>query len=354
MEPFVYEALTQRVVFGSGTLPTAGDELARLGCSRALVLSTPQQEASAADLARNLGSSCVGHFSGAAMHTPVEVTDQAMAVVASAAADCVISLGGGSTTGLGKAIALRTDLLQIAIPTSYAGSEATPILGETQGGRKTTQRSPKILPEVVLYDVDLTMSLPPGLSVTSGLNAIAHAVEARYAKERNPLISLLALEGVRALAAALPRIVADLQDRAAREDALYGAWACGTCLGSVGMALHHKICHVLGGSFDLPHAETHAVVLPYAVAYNEAAVSELLQPMAEILGAENLAAGLFDLGRRLGAPTSLAEIGMPRDGLARAAEEIAGSPYWNPRPVEKAAMLSLLEDAFEGRPPQHH
>lgn len=354
MEPFVYQAQPQRIVFGSGTLAAAGEELTRLGCGRALVLSTPQQAESAASLAQDLGAHCVGTFTKAAMHTPVEVTAEAVQVAETAGADCVISLGGGSTTGLGKAIGLRAHLPQIAIPTTYAGSEATPILGETAGGRKTTQRAPQILPDVVLYDVELTLGLPVPLSVTSGLNAIAHALEARYARERNPVISLLAVEATRALIDALRRLVTSPRDRDARSDALYGAWAAGTCLGSVGMALHHKICHVLGGSFDLPHSETHAVILPHAAAYNEVAAADLLAPIAALLGSSSPGIGLYDLGQELGAPLRLAELGMPYDGLDKAADEIVASPYWNPRPIEREAIRQLLEDAFEGKRPQPH
>lgn len=351
MEPFVYQSLAQRIVFGSGTLAAAGEELERLGCARAFLLTTPQQSGSAEDLAQNLGTQCVGRFTEAAMHTPVEVTERALAAATAAKADCLIALGGGSTTGLAKAIALRTDLPQIVIPTTYAGSEATPILGQTEGGKKTTQRSPKILPEVILYDVELTMTLPPALSVTSGFNAIAHAVEARYARERNPLISILAVESVRTLSSALPRIVANPHDRDARSDALYGAWAAGTCLGAVGMALHHKICHTLGGTFNLPHAETHTVVLPHATAYNEGAARDLLAPIADLMDG-SASRGLYDLAGKLGAPRKLSDLGMPRDGLAKAADEITSSPYWNPRPVEREPLLRLLEDAFEGRPPR--
>jgi alcohol dehydrogenase class IV len=300
---------------------------------------------------RGLDSRAAGTFALAAMHTPVDVTEQALKKVRELKADCVVAVGGGSTTGLAKAIALRTELPQIVIPTTYAGSEATPILGETSGGRKTTQRSLRVLPAVVIYDVDLSLSLPVELSVTSGLNAIAHAMEARYARDRSPIISLLAVEGVRAFAAALPRIVRDPTDRDARGEALFGAWACGTCLGATSMALHHKICHVLGGSFGLPHAETHAVVLPHAIAYNEPATTALLKPMADVLGAATATAGVFALCRRLGAPMTLAEIGMPGEGIARAADEIVANPYWNPRPVEREGVLRLLEDAFAGRQP---
>jgi maleylacetate reductase len=220
MQDFVYHSAPMRVVFGAGTLRQLPEELTRLGVSRALVLATPRQTAQVADISELIGGRAAGVFTGAVMHTPVDVTEQAMAKVRELNADCVIAIGGGSTTGLGKAIALRTDLPQIVLPTSYAGSEMTPILGETRGGIKTTQSSPKILPEVVIYDVDLTMAMPARLSATSGINAIAHAVEALYARDRNPIISLMAQEGIGTLAHALPRICAQPNDKAARSDAL--------------------------------------------------------------------------------------------------------------------------------------
>jgi maleylacetate reductase len=352
MRPFVYNALPARVVFGHGTISQVADEVGRLGCRRALILSTPQQQSDAERLASHLGDFAAGVFAGAVMHTPVEVTEQAMGLQRDLGADCTVALGGGSTIGLGKAIALRTDLPQIVIPTTYAGSEATPILGETEGGRKTTQRSLKVLPEVIVYDVDLTLTLPQGLTTTSGLNAIAHAVEALYAEDANPVISLLAEQAIAILAQALPRITQNPQDREARADALYGAWACGTCLGSVGMALHHKLCHVLGGSFGLPHAETHTVVLPYAVAFNAQAAPEVMARAARALGVTDAAQGLFELAGELGAPRSLSEIGMPEGRLDDAADFAVASPYWNPRPIERDVIRALLQDAYDGRPPR--
>lgn len=352
MKPFTYVGAPSRVVFGSGTLGQVADEVRALGCVRALVLSTPQQAQAARDLGDRLGALSVGVFSDAAMHTPVEVTDRAMQVVRDTGADCTVALGGGSTTGLGKAIALRTDLPQVVIPTTYAGSEATPILGETRDGLKTTQKSPKILPEVIVYDVELTLTLPPGLSATSGVNAIAHAVEGLYTQEANPMVSLMAEEGIRALGSALPRIMRDPADREARSDALYGAWLCGVVLGSVGMALHHKLCHTLGGTFDLPHAETHTVVLPHAAAYNAPAVPEAMARVARALGVQDAPSGLYDLARGLGAPIALKDIGMPESGLDRAANVAVANPYWNPRPIERAAIRALLDDAFHGRRPR--
>ena len=267
-------------------------------------------------------------------------------------ADGVVAIGGGSTTGLGKAIALRTDLPQIVVPTSYAGSEMTPILGETQEGLKTTQSSPKVLPETVIYDVDLTMTMPPSLSATSGLNAIAHAVEALYAQDRNPVISMMAEQAIAAMGRALPAIVADPKNREARADALYGAWLCGLCLGSVGMALHHKLCHVVGGSFNLPHADTHTVILPYAMAYNAKAAPEADQAVARALGGRDSTSALVDLATKLGSPNSLKSLGMAESDIDRAADLAVQNPYWNPRPIERAPIRQLIADAWAGNPPK--
>ena len=351
MQSFVYTGHAYRVLFGSGTIGELPAEVARLGLKRVLVLATPEQASSARALAERLAPVAVGVFAGAAMHTPVEVTERAMQQVVADRVDGVVAVGGGSTTGLGKAIALRTDLPQIVAPTTYAGSEMTPILGETKDGLKVTQRSPRVLPEVVIYDVDLTLSLPPALSGTSGINAIAHAVEAAYAQDRNPVVTLMAVEGVRALFEALPRIVQSPRDPEARAQALYGAWLCGICLGSVGMALHHKLCHTLGGTFDLPHAETHTILLPHAVAYNAVHAREAVDRFAKALDVPDFAQALFDLAGRVGAKRALKDIGLPHDGVARAATQAMANPYWNPRPLDGPAVTRLIERAYAGLPP---
>jgi maleylacetate reductase len=348
---FVYQGTPQRVVFGSGILASVAEEADRLGVKRALVLSTPEQKHAAERVARLLGEAAAGIFAGATMHTPVEVSDEAMAVVARERIDGTVAIGGGSTTGLGKAIAWRTDLPQIVVPTTYAGSESTNLLGETADGRKTTRRHPKILPETIVFDVDLTLSLPVAMSVTSGMNAIAHAVEGLYAPDGNPILSLMGEEGIRALAAALPAIVQDARAGGARADALYGAWLCGAVLGGASVALHHKLCHVLGGSFNLPHAETHAIILPHAAAYNAPAVPEAMARVARALGADDAVEGLFALAERIGAPTALRDIGMPEDGLDEAARIATENPYWNPRPFDRAAIRSVLDDAWRGKRP---
>ncbi|KAA1009766.1 maleylacetate reductase [Paraburkholderia panacisoli] len=348
---FTYDINPSRILFGPGTLSCVGDELNRLGANRALILSTPSQRADAQKLAEQLGPLAAGVFAEAAMHTPVSVTTKAMAAFEASGADCVVALGGGSTIGLGKAIAYRNDTPQIVVATTYAGSEVTPILGQTEDGVKTTVRHPRILPEVVIYDPNLTLELPVAMSVTSGLNAMAHAVEALYAKDRNPISSMMAVEGIRALRDALRVIVTTPADIAARSDALYGSWLCGSVLGAVGMALHHKLCHTLGGSFDLPHAETHAIVLPHSAAYNARAAADTLQPLVDLFGG-SIGGGLYDFAQSLGAPLALKDLGLKEAQLDLAADLAVENPYWNPRPVERDAVRSLLQRAWDGARPE--
>jgi len=345
---FVYHSQPARVVFGRATSDTIDSEAEQLGLRRVLVLSTPGHASLGHRIAERLGVHASGVFSGAQMHTPGHVTHAALEQVMRLHADGIVSVGGGSTIGLGKAIALRTDLPQIVIPTTYAGSEMTPLIGETVDGVKRTQRSPKVLPEVVLYDVDLTLSLPVRASAASALNAIAHAAEALYAPDANPVVSLMAEEGVRALVEALPRLVEDERDLAARSSALYGAWLCACCLGACTMGLHHKLCHTLGGLFDLPHAQTHAVLLPHALAYNEKAIPDALKRLARATGAADPIKVLQTLSAFCGLPGSLRELGMPQDGIAQAVQLALANPYRNPRQVEGPALRDLLHRAWSG------
>ncbi len=352
MDAFLRNALRGRILFGVDTIAALPDELALLAAKRALVISTPQQREQAEQVQELLGDTAVAIFSGAAMHTPVEVTAEAMRIVTDKKIDCLVAIGGGSTTGLSKAIAYRTDLPQIVIATTYAGSEMTPILGQTEGGVKTTLKDKKVLPEVVIYDVSLTLTLPPAMSGTSGINAIAHAVEALYAENKSPQTSSIAEEGIARLARALPTITGDPQNMDARTDALSGAALCGQCLASVGMALHHKLCHTLGGSFDLPHAATHTAVLPHAAAYNARADPDAMQQIAHALGAESAPLGLFQLGCAVDAKMALRDLGLRESELDRAADLAVQNPYWNPRPIEREAIRNMLQRAWAGNPPQ--
>lgn len=348
---FIYDAMPSRVLFGSGSKGKVLDELDRLGIERAIILSTPPQAELAGAFAQMIGSKAATIYPGAAMHTPLEVTHSAMTAVDSVKADGILAVGGGSTIGLGKAIALRTDLPQIAVPTTYAGSEMTPILGQTENGIKTTIRDAKVLPETVIYDPDLTLTLPDFITGPSGMNAIAHSVEALYAENGNPIISMMAEESIRALGEALPHIVADGSDLDARSKALYGAWLAGACLGSVGMAIHHKICHTLGGSFDLPHADVHCLMIAYSAAYNREAAPDAMARVARALGAEDGPAGLYDLLQKVGVKKSLSELGMTEAGLDKAADIAVTNPYFNPRPVTRDGVRDMLQAAYQGRKP---
>jgi maleylacetate reductase len=349
---FTYQPLPGRVIFGAGSLATLPSEIERLGATRALVLSTPEQREQAADVARLLGPRAVGVYDRAVMHVPIETAESAREEARRLGADCCLTVGGGSTTGLGKAIALVSSLPILAVPTTYAGSEMTPIWGITEDGIKKTGRDTRILPKTVIYDPELTVTMPPSLSATSGMNAIAHCVEALYAEDANPIISLMAEDGIRALAASLPVVVKRPADLQARSEALYGAWLAGASLGAVGMALHHKLCHTLGGTFNLPHAETHTVVLPHATAFNAKAAPQAMTRAARALGSQDAADGLFYLAMSLGAPTSLKEIGMTETGLDRAADLAVQNPYYNPRPITREGIRALLGDAFHGRRPK--
>lgn len=348
---FTYSPLAGRVIFGAGRVSLLPEEMARLGYRRALVLCTPEQREQAERVAALLGDRAVGIYDRAAMHVPVEVAREAIGEASRLHADCAVAIGGGSTVGLGKAIALESSIPVVAIPTTYAGSEVTPIYGITEAGVKKTGRDLRVLPKLVIYDPLLSLTLPGRLSITSGINAIAHAVEGLYAVDGNPILSLMAEEGIRALAEGLPQIHADPASIEARTQCLYGAWLCGTVLGATSMALHHKLCHTLGGTFNLPHAETHTIVLPHAVAFNRRAAPEAMSRIARALGGKEPATGLWDLAHSCTAPLALRDIGMPQEGIERAVELALQNPYANPNPITRAGLTELLSHAWAGERP---
>lgn len=350
LDRFAYTTLPARIVFGAGMVAQLAGEIETLGCHRLLLVSTPGQRDKAQAIAEPLERRIASHFAHATMHTPVEVTEAALAEFRDVDADGVLAFGGGTAVGLAKAIALHARCPQAIVATTYAGSEVTPVLGQTAAGMKTTMRDPRLLPDLVLYDPELTLDLPLPTSITSGFNAIAHAVEALYAPDRNPVSSLMALEGARAMEEALPRIAADPLHLPARTRALYAAWLCGTVLGAVGMSLHHKLCHTLGGSFGLPHADVHTVILPHALAYNTPAAVAELAPLAQALG-DDPARALHRLACDLGAPTSLAALGMAESDIDRAATLATQNTYPNPRPVERGPIRDLLARAWQGEQP---
>lgn len=347
---FTFESAPARVIFFPGARAELPTELERLG-RRALVLSTPGHRQLAADAAERLGARSAGIFAGAVMHVPIEAAQAGRSRARELKADCLVAIGGGSTVGLAKAIALELELPILAVPTTYAGSEMTAIWGLTENGLKRTGTDPRVRPKTVIYDPELTLGLPFAISLTSAINAVAHCVEALYAKEANPAISAISQEGIRLMACSLPVLAANGADLEAREQALCGAWLGGVSLAAGGSALHHKLCHTLGGSFNLPHAETHTVVLPHAIAYNAPAAADAMARIARALGGGAAAGAIYDLIAKLGGPTSLRQLGMRAEDLDRAADLALQNPYYNPRPVTRESMRALLQAAFEGRRP---
>ncbi|WP_251551420.1 maleylacetate reductase [Neobacillus muris] len=354
MENFEYDVQASRVIFGTGKRKKVLDELQNLGKKRALVISTPGREKLALEVKNLLGDCCAGIHAKAIQHVPIETVRESLKLVEDQGVDSLIAIGGGSSIGLAKAISLQTSLPILAIPTTYAGSEMTSVWGITENGQKTTGKNVIVKPKTVIYDPELTFTLSPHITVTSGMNAIAHCVEGLYAENANPIISLMAEEGIRSLFKSLPIILADPNDSDARSQALYGCWLGSTVLGAVGMALHHKLCHVLGGSYNLPHAETHTIILPYAIWYNANHVPEAIKIMARAFGCDekDTAGALFEFTTSLGVRTSLAEIGMKEKDLDDAARLASKNPYYNPRPVDEQSIRQLLELAYKGTRPQ--
>ena len=356
--PFVHDVPASRVVFGNGRLAEVAVEAERLGCSRAMLVSGGPEAQYAARAEQQLGARIVARFTDVVMHVPVPVAQQAIALAAREEVDVIIALGGGSSTGMAKAVALETGLPILAIPTTYAGSEMTSIWGLTENNRKTTGLDPRVLPRTVIYDPELTVSLPVDISAASGMNALAHLVEGLYAPGLSPLSAMQAQEGVRALAASLPRVVADPSDLEARGDALYGAWLAGWTLGTTGMGVHHKICHVLGGAYNLPHAPMHSAVLPYATAFNADAAPAAMDAIVRALNdagmpATNAASGIWDLARAIGAPTCLVDVGFDVERVDEAAAIIVVGQPINPRTVDVDGVVELLRAACNGNRPEN-
>ena len=352
-----------RVLFGAGALHRLPELVHELGARRLLVVGSAGRGALVERVAALLGSRLAGVDTRVAMHVPVALAHAVSARAAQLGADLVLAVGGGSAIGMAKAIALGGGPACIAVPTTYAGSEMTPVWGMKRDGEKQTGRDERVRPRAALYDPTLTLELPPRVSGPSALNAAAHCVEALYAPDVNPVVALLAAEGLRAIAAGAPQVVRAPTDLTARTGTLYGAWLAGLALGACTMGLHHKLCHVLGGSFGMPHAETHAVLLPHTVGYNAGAAPAAMAVAAGALERgtsravdpsgvpDALHALVTDVVRGAGAPGSLRDLGMQEADLSRAAQLAAGRPYPNPRPVRAEPVHALLLRAFEGLPP---
>jgi maleylacetate reductase len=335
------------VVFGAGVARTRlAEEVARLGAQRVLLICTDRGRAEADELTAPLAERIAATFTAVRPHVPIEVAEAARKAAVAAEADAVLCIGGGSTTGTAKAIALTSGLPILAVPSTYAGSEVTPIWGMTEGIRKTTGTDPVVLPRVVLYDPELTASMPTALAAASGLNAMAHCVEAFWGPRRNPISSVLAAEGVQALGDGLRGLG---RDPGAPSDLLYGAYLAGVSFSVAGTGLHHKICHVLGGAYDLPHAQTHAIVLPHVLAANAPGAPEAATRIAAALRVADPVAGLKALAHNLGVPAGLRDLGLREDQLDEAVALIAPAvPADNPVPIDQVALRALLHAAWAG------
>ncbi|MFE6886966.1 maleylacetate reductase [Streptomyces sp. NPDC057694] len=342
----VHETLPARVLLGPGARHSVPDECERLGARRVLLVSTPSAASPADELADALGARLAARFGRPAAHTPVAVTADALRLAEEAGADSVVALGGGSAVGLAKALSVRTGIPQIAVPTTYAGSEATPVLGETENGVKTTRRAPAIAPGTIVYDPELTLTLPPGLTLTSALNALAHAVEALWAPDATPVSDALATEAADGLLTALPLVLGEPAHPGHRGRLQSSAWLAGLCLAGTRMGLHHQLAHALGGTYDLPHAALHALLLPHVLAFNLPAAPKAGARLSRATGDADPVAAVARLARSYDGPTTLAALGVPHDGLRTIAERVAAAPHPNPRPVTADSVTRLLEAAF--------
>lgn len=353
MQTFTYVGFPCRVVFGPGKIDTLSDEIGYLGAKRVMFCCTPGREEQVTQLA------------GTSVDHRVKICPIAKSIISEDlvvegrrrakqfGADCLVTFGGGSALGLAKLIALEFDIPIIAIVTTYAGSETTGLRGMFEDGKRVLKRSSRMLPKTIIYDPELSVSLPLEISIASAVNSMAHAVSSFLGEHPNPVTNLIAEEGLRVMRSALPRIADSPVDVNARGDALYGAWLCGSTLNTAGVVFHHKVCHVLGGSFKLPHAITHTIILPHSTGYNRDYAPEAMSRIARAFGDENSdAAGeVFDLLTHIGAPTTLKDIGMSGSDLDEAAKLITTDPYFNPGPVEYEPVREMLDDAWSGTRP---
>jgi maleylacetate reductase len=354
-ERFTWSAIPSRVVFAPGALQVAHEEVVRLDKSRVLLVGGGSSTRAAFEELRDvLGHLVVGEVGGSTQHVPADVVEAATATARGIGADVVVSVGGGSTTGLGKVIAVTCDLPLIAVPTTYSGSEMTAIWGRTTNGRKHTAYDTRALPCTVIYDPELCVGMPTRLAAASGMNALAHCLEALWSPGANPMTSALSIAGGRRMVEGLPRAVDDPDDVGGHAGNLVGACLAGVALAQAGIAVHHRTCHVLVGGWRLPHAETHAVVLPHSTALVAPHAPDAMLGAAQILDSEDPPAALFTLLHRLRLPAALSALGMPEDGLDEAARRIVEASRDDPLVTDATAVRQMLDDAFFGRDPRRH
>ena len=351
---FLFAMPEKRVLFGRGVFSRLKDEIERLGCAAPLVLSTPSKR-SGEKIRSVLVPLKYGLYDGARMHVPAESVEEAFAFMERRSFDCLVAVGGGSSIGLAKALALRTGLPIIAVPTTYAGSEMTPIWGITEGGVKTTGRDDRALPKVVLYDPESYASLPASVAGVSAMNALAHCVEALYAENANPVSDLFAEEGIRLIVGNLTTSLNGPNKFQAIEGVLRGAWMGGMVLAMTTMGLHHKLCHTLGGSLGLPHAETHAIMLPHVIAFNSEYADAAMRKIARGFGTttpKEAAGRAYAMLSEIGAKNALKDLGMRYEDIETVADLTVRNKYSNPRPFTAGELAPLLGNAYRGKAPE--
>ncbi len=348
VDPFTFTSVPMRVRFGAGAAATLGNELDRHRISRALVLCSPARAETAARLTA-AAEQRVALCDQAVPNMPRAAYDAILADLQANQADGFVVIGGGSPIGLAKAIAAVTRLPYVAIVTTYSGSEMSPGWYLGVGAERTGGSDLAALPATTIYDPDLTLDLPASVSAASGMNAMAHAVETLYGPDLNPVTATLAEEAIRRLGSALPEIVRDPRSAAARSDALYAAWLAGAFRATAG--LEHALAQRVRQWFGLDHAHTHAVMLPYAVAFNRAHAPAAMERVERALGVADAAQGLYQMNLRLGLAAGLKHLGMRQDDIPKAAAVVSAVKFPNPRPVTSGDLLDLITAAYAGEPP---
>ena len=343
---FSYDTHEVRVVFGPGSISTLPAELDRAGLGTVLLLTTPSRDEERNRVIELLGDRIAGVYTGAKLHVPVSVIADVHKALDQFRPRSLLAYGGGSAIGLGKALAFDTKLPLAAIPTTYSGSEMTAVWGNSEEGIKRTFKNREVAPRLVLYDPDLTHGLSARITAASGMNALAHCIEAEYAPEQGPVTSFFALEGVRHMADGL-RVLADSPlDEAARRQALLGAHYAGRALDMTSMGLEHKLAHMLG-SMGLDHAESHAAIMPWVTAYNALAAPEAMSRLAGALGSDDASHALQALARRLNIRT-LADLGFSNRDIPHVVDKVLALRFPNPRPVDADGVSWILERAMAG------
>ncbi|MDG1707652.1 MAG: maleylacetate reductase [Emcibacteraceae bacterium] len=345
---FDYTPVPSKAVFGENSALKLKDEVIALGCSRVMIACTKNMVARFQHVIDDLGDMCVAIYDKAEAHCPEHIALEAVEEFKNKNCDVIVAVGGGSTIGIGKAITLRLDAPLIVVATTPCGSESTPIHGMLIGNTKKTGRDKKVIASVSIYDATLTTSMNAHLTGTIGMNSLAHCVEALYAKVKSPISDLMAVQGIKALTSGLPKSIENPNDLKARADVLYGGMLSGYCVTLAGIAIHHKLCHVLGGHHGIPHGESNSVVLPYAVAYNESAAPEAMDKIKAAMGTTSASGGIYDFATKIGVPKSLKELEMQESDLDLAAKETVERTPYNPKPVDEKSLREMLQQAYEG------